>query len=199
MINLPARDFSQDPMEIFNDYELPVKASDSSPRNTPSEQEHRIHGSQSARTASAFAQLLSPVVEAAAASAQQLLKKRKRLHSDPEGSREGDNVSAKKLMNLARIGTRFADRFLDSMIRDNAAVLQGEDKDYLQRSWNPLPVTRKPVANWRFAFENALKHHTGNGASQDAVCPPLRQTTLVRIRDRLKKLYSLPWTTEDNE
>jgi hypothetical protein len=127
--------FSQDPMEIFNDYELPVKASDSSPRNTPSEQEHRIHGSQSARTASAFAQLLSPVVEAAAASAQQLLKKRKRLHSDPEGSREGDNVSAKKLMNLARIGTRFADRFLDSMIRDNAAVLQGEDKDYLQRSW----------------------------------------------------------------
>ncbi|KAF1330140.1 hypothetical protein FI667_g5446, partial [Globisporangium splendens] len=157
MINLPAKDFSQDPMEIFNDYELPVKTPDTAAKNAPPGQKHRVHASQIPRAASAFAQLPSPVVEAAAASVR-LSRKRKRSHPHPEDAREGDGISAKKLTNLARIGTRFADRFLDSMIRDNAAVLQGEDKDYLQRSW-----------------------------------------TLVRIRDRLKKLYSLPWTTEDNE
>lgn len=192
--------FSQDPVEIYNDYELKLKKPSNASCDPEQErqQSHR-HPAQS-RVASAFAQLPRPVVEAAAASAQHRSRKRKRLSTEPKST--GD-VSAAALTNLARVGGRFADRFLDSLVSDNAAALQGANEGYSQRSWyaptlplcilswlvvdfvahcvldgadrTSLPVTRKPVANWRFVLENVMKHHAGNSSNDDTLCPPLRK------------------------
>ncbi|TYZ60676.1 hypothetical protein PybrP1_000326 [[Pythium] brassicae (nom. inval.)] len=187
MMNLPEQDFAQDPIEIYNDYELELA-------RTEQQDQQAAPGSYQAhaRRASAFAPVPRPIVEAAAAAAaesQRASRKRKR----PCGT-----VSATALTVAARVGEQFTDRLLASLISDNASALQGSNPGYSQRSWTPLPVSRRPVANWRFVLENALKQSVGDAAG-GRLSASLRPETLHRIRERLKTLNSLPWKSDDSD
>lgn len=90
-------------------------------------------------------------------------------------------MSAASLTAIARIGERFTDDLLEYMISENAAALQGANSGYSQRSWTPLPVSRKPVANWRFVLENVLKQSGGEvgGKEAERLCPSLRPEYVV--------------------
>lgn len=89
-------------------------------------------------------------------------------------------MSAAALTAAARVSEQFTDQLLESLIRDNAAALQGRNPGYAQRSWTPLPVSRRPVANWRFVLENALKHSMGD-ADGGRLSPSLRPEYVMAI------------------
>lgn len=126
--------FSQDAIEIYNDYELNLKNKAAEIEPQPDQEPHRIP--RQPRAKSAFAHVPSPIVEATAkaAAAHQQLTSRKRQRSQREEP-NSETVSATALTNVARMGERFADRFLESLISDNAAALQGTNDDYSQRDW----------------------------------------------------------------
>lgn len=182
--------FVQDPSEIYDDYEVqiaPSKAADA-----------RLLQHQ--RT---FAQVPRPVVEAAAAAMaaaqQQSTRKRKRPESEPTAVQA---TSRATLNAVARASEVFTDSFLESLIFDNAAALQGAEHSYSQRSWcgqhvllwsfamatrrsrshymlcwssrTRLPVSRMPVANWRFVLEHAAAVSDRMRPSA-GVAPPLRE------------------------
>ncbi|KAF4137997.1 hypothetical protein GN958_ATG12950 [Phytophthora infestans] len=182
--NLRNTDFSQDPSEILEDYEVftDIRQPDPDPseHNVPKE--------------SPFAQVPRPIIALAAEALQRSSRKRKRTaHSENR-----ENISsASRLFNTARVGGQFGDHFVESLLTANGKALQGiADHDYDERCWSSLPIKKKPVANWRFVLEH-VRRTMGRSESDGAVFPPMRQETLERITKRLKDLYG--YTTQHEE
>ncbi|TMW63380.1 hypothetical protein Poli38472_002321 [Pythium oligandrum] len=155
-------------------------------------------------TKAAFAAALAPnvraFVDSTVASVSEVTRKRPRLTDDDEDLKTLDEnaVTARELSTIAGVSEHFADRLLESVLTNNARALQGEDSSYPQQCWTPLPATKKPIANWRFVLEHLCETDTHpSHAPQDALCPRLHKSTLLRIRERLKTIYGLAWREDD--
>ncbi|GLD93124.1 hypothetical protein PINS_up001716 [Pythium insidiosum] len=82
----------------------------------------------------------------------------------------------------------------------NGEALQGVDTSYSQQCWTPLPNAKTPIANWRFVLEHLCQTSSHpSDVPPDALCPRLRKSTLLRIRDRLKAVYGAEWRHDDRE
>ncbi|KAG6958362.1 hypothetical protein JG688_00010545 [Phytophthora aleatoria] len=175
--NLRNTNFSQDPSEILEDYEVLTEIRQSDP--DPNEHDEPNE--------SPFAQVPRPMVALAAEALRRSSRKRKRTAGSE--IRDEDTPSATTLVNIARAGGQFGDHFVESLLTANGKALQGIlDYDYDKRCWASLPTKKKPIANWRFVLEH-VRRTMGNSESDDAVYPPMKQETLERITKRLKKLY----------
>lgn len=122
--------FSQDPLEILEDYEVVSGA----------QQSRSDQGEQDTPQESAFAQVPRPIVALAAEALRRSSRKRRRSGSgggenQTEPSEEGP--SAATLLNIARVGGQFGDHFVESLLTANARALQGIDDgfDYDKRCW----------------------------------------------------------------
>eukprot|EP00644_Phytophthora_capsici_P004163 jgi/Phyca11/545091/estExt2_Genewise1Plus.C_PHYCAscaffold_170095 len=183
--NLRNRDFSQDPSEILEDHELlsAVRQTESSEERVPKE--------------IPFAQVPRPMVSVAAEALRRSLRKRRRSSENEDPGIHAP--SAGTLLNTARVGEQFGDRFVESLLSANGKALQGiidGDEDYDKRCWSSLPTKRKPIANWRFVLEH-VRRSMGRSDHNDSVYPPMKQETLERITKRLKTLYG--YTTQHEE
>ncbi|KAG7398499.1 hypothetical protein PHYBOEH_010956 [Phytophthora boehmeriae] len=190
--NLRNRDFYQDPSEVLEDYEvLP-------PPQQPSEEEDE----QSDAEESAFAPVPRPILALAAKAVRNESRKRKRAAIDKsQDEPKTQEPSANTLLNIARIGGQFGEQFVESLLSANGKALQGLDgslEDYDHRCWTSLPMSRKPVANWRFVLEHLRKRVENPNTSGGEAYPPIQQRTLARIIRRLKQHYGLAWQYEDN-
>ncbi|GMF09255.1 unnamed protein product [Phytophthora lilii] len=108
--------FCQDASEILADYEVSLEPQ-----------------GQAMKKESAFAQVPRPIVALAAKALRRSSRKRKRA-TDREYL---DKPSAIGLINIARIGGRFGDHFVESLLSANGKALQGIDSgfDYDKRCW----------------------------------------------------------------
>ncbi|KAE8895578.1 hypothetical protein PF005_g12683 [Phytophthora fragariae] len=178
--NLRKTDFSQDPSEIWEDYEV-----------VPEIQQSRSgQGEKDTPQESAFAQVPRPLVALAAEALRRSSRKRKRSAENEAGPSE-KGPSAATLLNIARVGGQFGDHYVESLLTANARALQGIDDgfDYDKRCWSSLPTKKKPIANWRFVLEHVRRTMGVSDDFPDALYPPMKQETLERITQRLKKLY----------
>ncbi|ETK89253.1 hypothetical protein L915_06587 [Phytophthora nicotianae] len=185
--NLRTTNFSQDPSEILEDYEVLTEIRQSNPNSS----EH------DAPEESPFAQVPRPMVALAAEALHRSSRKRKRTARSE--NRDEDTPSAATLLSIARTGGHFGDHFVESLLTANGKALQGIiDYDYDKRCWSSLPTKKKPIANWRFVLEH-VQRTMGKSESADAIYPPMKQETLERITKRLKKLYGYATQHEEND
>ncbi|KAJ0400229.1 hypothetical protein P43SY_006193 [Pythium insidiosum] len=141
--------------------------------------------------------LPTPVVESVATAVRE--PPRKRPRSIAEDAKPAV-INAAQLRTVSRVGTRFTDRLLTSLMVKNGEALQGVDTSYAQQCWTPLPTAKTPIANWRFVLEHLCQTRSHpSDVPPDALCPRLRKSTLLRIRDRLKTLYGTEWRHDDQE
>ncbi|EGZ23619.1 hypothetical protein PHYSODRAFT_480370 [Phytophthora sojae] len=152
--NLRKTNFSQDPLEILEDYE------------------------------SAFAQVPRPIVALAAEALRRSSRKRRRSGSgggenQTEPSEEGP--SAATLLNIARVGGQFGDHFVESLLTANARALQGIDDgfDYDKRCWSSLPTKKKPIANWRFVLEHVRRTMCKSDRFRDVMYPAMKPESVA--------------------
>ncbi|CAI5745538.1 unnamed protein product [Peronospora destructor] len=173
--NLRNTNFSQDPTEILEDFELltTAKQSDS---ELPVSSFLLKQAERDVSQDSAFAQVPRPMVALAAGALRRTLRKRKRTTREvaPSGL-----PSAPTLLNLARVGGQFVDHFVESLLSANGKALQGIDSrlcnDIDKRCWSSLPTKKKPIANWRFVLEHVRRTMGRSTGSSDAVYPPMKQ------------------------
>ena len=186
----------QDPIEILEDFELLTGARQPSTHPTTSHQ-LRPNG-EAVPLESAFARIPRPMVALAAEALCRSSQKRKRINSANE---EGASLlpPASTLLGFARIGGRFSDHFVGSLIRSNGKALHGTDDELVcsldKRCWymyslkvrtfsdllmlqlgasrSSLPTKKKPVANWRFIMEHVQKTIGRREGFCDAVCPAI--------------------------
>uniref|UniRef100_M4BZK3 Uncharacterized protein n=1 Tax=Hyaloperonospora arabidopsidis (strain Emoy2) TaxID=559515 RepID=M4BZK3_HYAAE len=172
--NLRNTNFVQDPIEILEDFELLTGARQPSTHPTTSHQ-LRPNG-EAVPLESAFARIPRPMVALAAEALCRSSQKRKRINSANEG---GASLlpPASTLLGFARIGGRFSDHFVGSLIRSNGKALHGTDDELVcsldKRCWSSLPTKKKPVANWRFILEHVQKTIGRREGFYDAVCPAI--------------------------
>ncbi|KAG6590755.1 Niemann-Pick C1 protein [Phytophthora cinnamomi] len=100
---------------------------------------------------------------------------------------------------IAKAKTNASDHFAESLLIANGRALQGIDDgfDYDKRCWASLPTKKKPIANWRFVLEHARRTMCESDSFRDVLYPPMKQETLGRITNRLKRLYG--HTTQHEE
>nr|CCA15608.1 conserved hypothetical protein [Albugo laibachii Nc14]CCA16330.1 conserved hypothetical protein [Albugo laibachii Nc14] len=173
--NVRNQNFYQDPLEIFSDYEL---VSDADATMDLLEK----HSTTVAR----------PLIECIARNASDLVRKRKRQNENESPP----VMDPAKLYELSKYLSEFSDRLLATMLKQNAIALQGRASIYSQKCWSRLPTSKRPVANWRFVFEQ-LCNPTSRSQSSLGNETLLDQIVLCRIRDRLKTLYGIPWMKQD--
>ncbi|CCI39721.1 unnamed protein product [Albugo candida] len=164
-----------DPLEIFSDYEL-IADNDAS---------FNVAGRDLKIVA-------RPLIECIARNASELSRKRKRQNKDePQITMEPS-----KLYEMSKSLFEFSDRLLETMLKQNATALQGRDSIYSQKCWSRLPASKRPVANWRFVFEQLCSPTFRSQLHLDHQ-PMFDQEALCRIRDRIRTLYGLPWMKQD--
>ncbi|KAH7476674.1 uncharacterized protein KRP23_7354 [Phytophthora ramorum] len=188
--NLRNADFSQDPSEILEDYEVLLET----------KQPGTDQGDQDVPKESAFAQVPRPIVALAAEALRCSSRKRERsAGSENQAEPSEQNPSASALLNIARIGGRFGDGFVESLLSANGKALQGIDNgfDYDKRCWSSLPTRKKPIANWRFVLEHVRRTMCRPEDPDTAIYPPMKHETFERITKRLKNLYG--HTTQHEE
>ncbi|KAJ0390093.1 hypothetical protein ATCC90586_011220 [Pythium insidiosum] len=151
----------------------------------------------SAALLAALPPLPTPVVESVATAVREPPRKRPRpIAEDAKPA----VINAAQLRTVSRVSTRFTDRLLTSLMVKNGEALQGVDTSYAQQCWTPLPTAKTPIANWRFVLEHLCQTRSHpSDVPPDALCPRLRKSTLLRIRDRLKTLYGTEWRHDDQE
>ncbi|CAI5734367.1 unnamed protein product [Hyaloperonospora brassicae] len=174
--NLRNTNFSQDPIEIMEDFELSTE--DWQSGNDGSEPSPRLKQTEKGvRLESAFAQVPRPMVALAANALCTVSQKRKRSIFEKDG-RAGSIFSASALLGVARTGERFGDHFVGSLLRLNGKALQGIDSEvgstHDRRCWSSLPTKKKPIANWRFILERVESFMGGPEGIHDAVNPPIK-------------------------
>ncbi|CAH0516742.1 unnamed protein product [Peronospora belbahrii] len=195
--NLRNTNFSQDPIEILEDFELltTAKQSDS---ELPASLVLLERTDKDVLQESAFAQIPRPMVALAAGALRRSSRKRKRTSKKnaPSGL-----LSASTLLNCARVGGQFSDHFVESLLAANGKALQGIGSEFNgdidKRCWSSLPTKKKPIANWRFVVEHIRGTMSTSMGFLDAVYPPMKQETLDRITNRLKTLHGC--TTQHEE
>ncbi|DBA02407.1 TPA: hypothetical protein N0F65_007226, partial [Lagenidium giganteum] len=173
--NVRRRTFYQPSSEIAEDHDVTLEAMSASRR----------------KIAACLAAVPQPIVETTMASVAAVSSKKAAVAPTEHSPA---TISAPTLEVLTRLSQRFADRLTDALLTENASALQGKEHTFSQQCWTPLPMSRKPCANWQLVLELVRQRH-----NFDELCPPLRQSTLVRIRDRLQKLFSLPWDNDDDD
>ncbi|KAI9922085.1 hypothetical protein PsorP6_002591 [Peronosclerospora sorghi] len=164
--NLKNTDFSQDPIEIFEDFELLREC------DQPDQAE------QSVSMESPFAQVPRPIVALAAGALRRSSQKRKRTCSE---NKELSSMfpSAHTLLGFARVGGQFSDHVVESLLTANGKALQGIEDDFEcdmdKRCWSSLPTKKKPIANWRFVLEHVRRTMGRPQGFSNAVYPPMKQ------------------------
>ncbi|CEG40047.1 uncharacterized protein PHALS_10269 [Plasmopara halstedii] len=185
--NLRNSDCLQDVSQILEDHEVLTEILQPRP-------DHREHGMLKECP---LAQVPCPLVALSAKALQRVSCKRKRAKNSE--SKTECTISAATLLNATRVGCKFGDHFIESLLTANGKALQGsEDYDlsYDNRCWSSLPTKKKPIANWRFVLEHWRKT-MGRSSGDIAQCPLMQQATFKRITKRLKKLYG--FTTQHEE
>ncbi|CAH0491299.1 unnamed protein product [Peronospora farinosa] len=197
--NLRNTNFSQDPTEILEDFELLTTAKQSE-SELPVSSFLLKQTERDVSQDSAFAQVPRPMVALAAGTLRRSLRKRKRTTQEVAFS---ELPSAHTLLNVARVGGQFGDHFVESLLSSNGKALQGIDDEYCndidKRCWSSLPTKKKPIANWRFVLEHVRRTMGSSTGSSDAVYPPMKQQTIERITHRLKKLHGCTTQHEEND
>ncbi|CAH0477790.1 unnamed protein product [Peronospora belbahrii] len=176
--NLRNTNFSQDPIEILEDFELltTAKQSDS---ELPASLVLLERTDKDVLQESAFAQIPRPMVALAAGALRRSSRKRKRTSKRERTQWTPFSIDTVELRpTLQGIGSEF-------------------NGDIDKRCWSSLPTKKKPIANWRFVVEHIRGTMSTSMGFLDAVYPPMKQETLDRITNRLKTLHGC--TTQHEE